>query len=72
MKRHINLKSEVMRLRISQLLVNEKLLDNEIKVPVHLALGHESIAVALAAAMHPGDKLLLNHRNIQYQQEPFL
>ena len=66
MNHQINLKSEVVRLRISQLLVNEKLLDNEIKVPVHLALGHESIAVALVAAMHPEDKLLLNHRNIQY------
>jgi pyruvate dehydrogenase E1 component alpha subunit len=66
MNHWINLKNEVMRLRISQLQVNEKLLNNEIRVPVHLALGHESIAVALAAAMHPEDKLLLNHRNIQY------
>lgn len=36
------------------------------KLPIHLALGHEDIACALAAAMKPEDKLILTHRNIAY------
>jgi len=57
---------QLLRVRIGQLLINERLKAGEIKVPVHLALGHEAIAVAVAAAMRDGDSLLLTHRNIHY------
>jgi TPP-dependent pyruvate/acetoin dehydrogenase alpha subunit len=56
----------LLRVRIGQLLVNRRLKAGEIKVPVHLALGHEAIAVATAEAMSDGDPLLLTHRNIHY------
>ena len=35
-------------------------------MPIHLALGHEAIAVAVSAVMTGRDKLLLSHRNIAY------
>ncbi|MEO5372884.1 MAG: thiamine pyrophosphate-dependent enzyme [Alphaproteobacteria bacterium] len=57
---------EVLRVRIGQLLVNEILKRRELKVPVHLALGHEAIAVAVSEVMGPGDRLCLTHRNIHY------
>ncbi|MBI2024347.1 hypothetical protein HYT00_03110 [Candidatus Giovannonibacteria bacterium] len=57
---------EILRLRLSQMIVNERLKMGEIKIPVHLAMGHESLAVSLAAIMREGDKLLLAHRNIAY------
>jgi TPP-dependent pyruvate/acetoin dehydrogenase alpha subunit len=52
--------------RIGQLLINRQLQAGAIKVPVHLALGHEAIAVAVSAAMREGDALFLTHRNIHY------
>ncbi len=58
--------AEVLRLRYSQMLVNEKCKAKEFKIPVHLALGHEAIAVAVSAIMKEGDQLALSHRNIHY------
>lgn len=57
---------EVLRLRLAQLLINDTLKTNGLKIPLHLALGHEAIAVAVDLAMAPGDSLLLTHRNIHY------
>jgi TPP-dependent pyruvate/acetoin dehydrogenase alpha subunit len=57
---------EVLRLRLSMLAINELIKRQMFRVPIHLALGHEAIAVAVAAAMQPGDRLLLTHRNIHY------
>lgn len=57
---------EILRLRFSQLLINEDYKAGKFKIPIHLALGHEAIAVALAAATETGDKFLLTHRNIAY------
>jgi TPP-dependent pyruvate/acetoin dehydrogenase alpha subunit len=57
---------EILRLRISQMLVNEAYKAGKFKVPIHLALGHEAIAVAVSATMQPGDALLPSHRNIAY------
>src|SRR5690242_10211412 len=57
---------EVLRLRFSQMLVNEANKQKKFKCPIHLALGHEAIAVALVAAMKADDWLLLTHRNIHY------
>ena len=60
------LATEVIRLRISQMLVNEAYKANKFKVPIHLAMGHEAIAVAVSAVMQPGDSLLPTHRNVAY------
>jgi TPP-dependent pyruvate/acetoin dehydrogenase alpha subunit len=57
---------EVLRLRLSMLAINELIKTQTFCVPIHLALGHEAIAVAVSAAMQPGDRLLLTHRNIHY------
>ena len=57
---------EVIRLRISQMIVNEEYKAGKFKVPVHLALGHEAIAVAVSEMMENGDSLLPTHRNIAY------
>jgi len=56
----------MIRLRLSQILVNEEYKQGKFKIPVHLALGHEAIAVAVHHAMGDGDKLILSHRNIAY------
>ena len=57
---------DVIRLRLSQMLVNECNRRGDFKVPIHLALGHEAVAVALARAKSDEDKILLTHRNIHY------
>jgi TPP-dependent pyruvate/acetoin dehydrogenase alpha subunit len=62
-----NLETEVLNLRIAQLEINRQILNGKFKVPVHLALGHEAIAVACSRARQPNDKILLTHRNIHFQ-----
>lgn len=58
--------ADMLRIRISQIIINEKYKKNEFKVPIHLALGHEAIAVALHEAFKADDKLVCSHRNIHY------
>lgn len=62
----MTLAAEVLRLRLSMMLVNDLNRGGAFKVPVHLAMGHEAIACAVAAAMGRDDRLLLSHRNIHY------
>lgn len=58
---------EVVRLRYWQHLVNEGLKEGKIpKVPVHVAIGNEAIAVAICNMMQPEDELALSHRNMAY------
>lgn len=61
-----HLAQEILRLRHSQILINERYKAREFRVPIHLALGHEAIAVAVADALGNGDPLLLPHRNLHY------
>jgi len=61
-----HLETECLRIRQQQLEINDAILSGEIKLPVHLALGHESIAVALKNCMETSDKILLTHRNIHF------
>lgn len=61
------LKSELLRIRTAQLGINKLLSNNDFLVPVHLALGHEAIAISVAEAMSASDLILLNHRNLHYQ-----
>jgi pyruvate dehydrogenase E1 component alpha subunit len=57
----------IIKSRFAQLIINERLKLKLFRIPVHLALGHESIAEALSSAMFEDDKLLCSHRNIHYQ-----
>ena len=57
---------ELLRVRISQMIINEGNKQIPFKCPVHLALGHEAIAVALAAVRKANDRFLLTHRNLHY------
>jgi pyruvate dehydrogenase E1 component alpha subunit len=60
------LAERVVRLRYWQHLLNEDLKARAFNVPVHLAFGHEAIAVAVSAAMTDYDQLVLSHRNVAY------
>lgn len=57
---------EVLRIRVSQMYVNEEIKAKKFKIPIHLAFGHEAIAVAVANMMEDSDVLILTHRNIAY------
>ena len=57
---------EVLRLRLSQMIVNEKYKAGLFKIPIHIAMGHEAIAVAVDAAMGEDDVLACTHRNMHY------
>lgn len=57
---------DLVRLRLSQMVINEHYKQGSFKIPIHLALGHESVAVALSAAMEDGDQWVLSHRNIHF------
>src|SRR3989344_6120066 len=65
-KPDINIAKEVLRLRFSQMMVNEKYKAGLFKIPIHLAIGHEAIAVAVSSIMEKNDKLVCSHRNIHY------
>lgn len=58
--------SEILRLRKAQIAVNKAVGEKRFKVPVHLALGHEAIAVSVASTMGSEDYIVLTHRNIHY------
>ena len=60
------LAAEVIRVRQGQIMINEMIKKGAFKIPVHLGLGHEAIAVAVAATMTDADLLTLTHRNIHY------
>lgn len=57
---------DLVRIRLSQMMVNEKYKEGKFKIPIHLSFGHEAIAVALSHSLKHEDKVLLTHRNIAY------
>lgn len=61
------LADKIVAIRKIQLNINKKMLEGQFKVPIHLAVGHEAIAVCLAEIFSPKDRLLLTHRNIHFQ-----
>jgi len=63
---HKTIIKQLIWLRLSQMLVNERYKNGDFKIPIHLALGHESLAVAVDRAMGHNDNLILSHRNIHY------
>ena len=66
MSNDLHLGCEVIRLRLAQQLINEMYKQKQFRIPIHLAMGHEALAAALAAALGPGDRLLPSHRNLHY------
>jgi len=62
----VKIVEDVLRLRLGQIIVNEEYKAGKFKGPVHLALGHEAIAVALDHVVQESDKLVLSHRNMEY------
>lgn len=62
----ITLAKKVLKLRLAQKVINEHYKSGAFKIPIHLAMGHESIAVAVDSVMQSGDQLLCTHRNIHY------
>ncbi len=65
-KQDIQIAREILRLRLSQMIVNEKYKAGLFKIPIHIAIGHESIAVAVDAVMGESDLLVCSHRNMHY------
>ena len=62
----IKLAKKTIWLRVAQLLINDRYKNGDFKVPVHLAMGHEAVAVAVDAVMQQDDVLLVTHRNVHY------
>lgn len=60
------LQRKLVYLRLAQQLINEHYKNNEFHVPIHLAFGHESIALSVSENMQVADQLVLPHRNIHY------
>jgi len=65
-KTYEEIAQEIIKLRLSQMIINEEYKMGKFKIPIHLALGHESIAVAINNIMQKNDKLILSHRNMEY------
>lgn len=57
---------DVLRLRRWQLGLNEDLKGDTFEIPIHVAIGHEALAVAVSKAMDAADQLVLTHRNMAY------
>lgn len=57
---------EVFRLRYWQHQMNEDLKKKKFRIPIHVAIGHEALAVAVSHLMAPEDQLVLTHRNMAY------
>jgi len=57
---------KIIWLRLAQILVNSRYKNGDFKVPIHLAMGHESIAVAVDFVVEKEDAMFLTHRNIHY------
>ena len=57
---------DLIRLRYSQHQLNEMLKAKQFKIPIHLAFGHEAVAVGTDLTMQSDDVLCLSHRNAAY------
>jgi len=61
-----HLAKELMRVRFAMLRMNDAIRQKQFRIPIHLGLGHESIAVAVNAVKGSKDSVLLSHRNMHY------
>ena len=62
----IKIAEDAIRIRLSQILINEDYKSGKFKIPIHLAFGHEAIAVSVSNVLREEDKLILSHRNMAY------
>jgi len=60
------LEMEMIQLRHWQQVINEDLKRNVFAIPIHVAFGHEAVAVAVNNMMKADDQLVLTHRNMAY------
>lgn len=60
------LAKKLLKLRLAQKIINEYYKKGAFRIPIHLAMGHEAIAVAVDTCAQNQDKLLLTHRNVHY------
>ena len=65
-KNNLKIAEEVLKVRYGQLIINEHYKNKAFKIPIHLALGHEAIAIAVKTVMQEDDCLALTHRNVHY------
>jgi TPP-dependent pyruvate/acetoin dehydrogenase alpha subunit len=56
----------LLRTRLSMLKMNDCIRQKMLSIPIHMALGHEAIAVAVAEVKHANDSVVLSHRNMHY------
>ena len=57
---------EMLRIRYWQHIMNEHLKEKRFKIPIHVSIGYEALAVAVNRMMCDGDQLVLTHRNMSY------
>ncbi len=57
---------KILNIRVSQTLINEIIKEGKLKIPIHLGIGHETIAAAVDNVMSHEDSLFLTHRNMHY------
>ncbi len=62
----IKLHQDVLKVRLYQHIIHEKIKLNQLKVVPHMAFGYEALSVSLISNLNKNDKLLLTHRNISY------
>ena len=65
-QKDVGIIKKIIWLRLAQILVNNRYKNGDFIIPIHLAMGHESIAVAVDETMQEKDGLFLTHRNIHY------
>ena len=64
--KNLRIIKKIIWLRLAQIIINNRYKQGDFNVPIHLAMGHESIAVAIDSVMHETDSLFLTHRNMHY------
>ena len=65
-KKNLKIIKKIIWIRIAQIIINERYKKGDFVIPIHLAMGHESIAVAVNSVIKEFDSLFLTHRNIHY------
>jgi TPP-dependent pyruvate/acetoin dehydrogenase alpha subunit len=65
-KKNLKIIKKIIWIRIAQIIINERYKKGDFVIPIHLAMGHESIAVAVNSVIKECDSLFLTHRNIHY------
>jgi TPP-dependent pyruvate/acetoin dehydrogenase alpha subunit len=62
----ITIAKSLLELRLKMMVINQEYKEKKFKIPIHLAFGHEAIAVAVNLNMHADDQLVCSHRNLHY------